>query len=349
MTGSRKLASVQIIQALSPIEKADRIEKARVMGWDVVVKKEEFSVGDKCIFFEVDSVLPEGVSWAKFLAPKKYRVKTTMLRGVLSQGLALPLRTVFSEKVSVSSGVFQEIEKDLEEGQDVTGLLRVTKYSPEVKYRQAEVVGGFPSYVPKTDEVRIQSALHLLDELKHPFHYTVKIDGCSATYHKLYGKFYVCSRSLELKDTDGSPYWEIARKYEIASWIRNGYAIQGEICGPKIQKNRLQLKELEFFIFDIFYVHENRYLTIMEMIDFVDAVNKEFGKQLKIAPLENTIGWGGPEEFDMSLDNFLELAKGYYSGTNNLREGIVVRSSKNDADGKRVSFKVLNNDFLLKE
>src|SRR5215475_800463 len=87
----RKLVSIQSIDALEPIAGADNIMQARVMGWTVVVKKGEFSVGDPCVFFEIDSVLPDGPAWSEFMRPRGFRVRTLKLRGVLSQGLALPV------------------------------------------------------------------------------------------------------------------------------------------------------------------------------------------------------------------------------------------------------------------
>jgi hypothetical protein len=60
-----------------------------------------------------------------------------------------------------------------------------------------------------------------------------------------------------------------------------------------------------------------------------------------------------PEKFDNSLDAWLERARGKYTGTQMDREGIVVRTiepiSSENMRGNRISFKVLNNDFLLKE
>jgi RNA ligase (TIGR02306 family) len=93
----RKLVSIQSIDALDPIAGADNIMQARVMGWTVVVKKGEFSVGDPCVFFEIDSVLPDGAAWSEFMRPRGFRVRTLKLRGVLSQGLALPVSIIEGE------------------------------------------------------------------------------------------------------------------------------------------------------------------------------------------------------------------------------------------------------------
>ena len=110
----RKLVSIQVVERVAPIEGADQIEQARVMGWTVVVKKGEFSPGDRCVFFEIDSVLPDGAPWAEFMRPRGFRVRTLKLRGVLSQGLALP--------VSILDGEVPE------PGEDVRDRLRVVKY-----------------------------------------------------------------------------------------------------------------------------------------------------------------------------------------------------------------------------
>ena len=101
----RKLASIQVIGNLEPIEGADRILKARIMGWDVVVAKGEFNIGDKCVFCEVAAILPDGVPWAEFMRPRKFRVKTVRLRGVLSQGLALPLSILPTPNVNIDDAV----------------------------------------------------------------------------------------------------------------------------------------------------------------------------------------------------------------------------------------------------
>jgi len=86
----RKLASIKTISELIPIEGKDRIELAIVDGWQIIVKKGEYKIGDKTIFVEIDSVLPEKAEF-EFLRSKKFRIKTMKLSGVLSQGICFPL------------------------------------------------------------------------------------------------------------------------------------------------------------------------------------------------------------------------------------------------------------------
>lgn len=86
----RKLATIEVIKDLRPIEGADAIEVATVRGWQVVVKKGEFSIGDLCVYCEIDSVLPPRPEFA-FLEKVKYRIRTIRLRGCISQGIIFPM------------------------------------------------------------------------------------------------------------------------------------------------------------------------------------------------------------------------------------------------------------------
>src|SRR6187402_3308439 len=166
----RKLVSIQVIEGIAPIEGADNIMQARVMGWTVVVKKGEFAPGDRCVFFEIDSVLPDGPAWSEFMRPRGFRVRTVKLRGVLSQGLALPVSILGGEVPAV--------------GIDIRDRLGVVKYEPVLPDAR-EVLGPFPGRVPKTDEIRLQSALGVLGEIAgRDFFVTTKCDGTSATYFR---------------------------------------------------------------------------------------------------------------------------------------------------------------------
>src|SRR5262249_25159025 len=125
----RKLVSIQVVESVAPIEGADQIEQARVMGWTVVVKKGEFRPGDRCVFFEIDSVLPDGAAWSEFMRPRGFRVRTLKLRGVLSQGLALPSDILGGDVP--------------EQGVDVRDRLGVTKFEPALPDAR-EVTAPFP-------------------------------------------------------------------------------------------------------------------------------------------------------------------------------------------------------------
>jgi len=331
-TVERKLVSIQVVESVAPIAGADQIEQARVMGWTVVVKKGEFSPGDACVFFEIDSVLPATAPWAEFMKPRGYRVRTLKLRGVLSQGLALP--------VSILDGDVPEV------GVDIRDRLGVTKY--EVVLPDArEIAGPFPALVPKTDEIRLQSALEVLDEIRgREFYVSTKLDGSSGTYFKAPGgEFFACSRNWALVKGPNA-VWRLAEKYDLAARLPEGMALQGEICGPGIQKNRLGLDELDVFFFSAYDARAGRFLDIEELSAFC----KEHG--LRTVPIEREVRGEEAATFDHHLDHWLEAAKGLYPGTKNRKEGIVVRpfvETFSKVLGGRLSFKVINNDFLLKD
>ncbi|HZI10589.1 MAG TPA: RNA ligase family protein [Myxococcus sp.] len=329
----RKLVSIQRVDHVEPIPGADNIVKARVMGWDVVVKRGEFAPGDACVFFEIDSLLPEGQPWAEFLRPRGFRVKTARLRGVLSQGLALP--------VSILPGAVPP------HGTDVRDELGVVKFEP-VPPDTREVAGPFPGQVPKTDEIRLQSALGVLDEFKgHEFYVATKLDGTSATFFRpLEGELVACSRNWALRPGP-NPVWRMAERYALATRLPPGFAVQGELCGPGIQKNRLGLTDLDLFIFSVHDTRTGRFLGHAELIAFC----AEHG--LRTVPVEHVVTGEAARTFDHGLEHYLKLAQGFYPGTRNRKEGIVVRPLTERPSptlgGGRLSFKVINNDFLLKD
>jgi RNA ligase (TIGR02306 family) len=347
----RKLATIQEIARLDPIPQKDRIELATVMGWTVIVKKGDFQVGDQCVFFEIDSLLPDkedekyNPAWA-FMEKTKWRVKTMKMAGCLSQGLVLP--------VSIIPGW-----TGLPTGEEVTDLLGVRKWMPpqaEEGFRatHANMRAPFPHWVPKTDEIRLQSALACLEELKgKPYYITVKLDGCSATYtgHPAYDGYHVCSRSRSIyqegvNDTEGDAvhniWWRMSEKYNLEQVVKHSgfrYAFQGEVCGPGVQGNRLQLDEPDLFIFDIWDVHKQQYVEYPFSWIMCESHN------LQTVPLLEE-----GDSFNYTLEELIEMAKGFYPN-GHPREGIVVRPKipfYSTTLKDRMSFKVVNNDFLLK-
>jgi len=332
----RKLVSIQRIDAIEPIDGADNIVKARVMGWDVVVKKGELAAGDLCVFFEIDSLLPDGAPWAEFMRPRGFRLKTARLRGVLSQGLALP--------TSILPGGAGEVPPV---GSDVRERLGVVKYDPPVPLG-SDVAGPYPARVPKTDEIRLQSALGVLDEIRgHDLAITTKIDGTSTTFHvDEDGAFTACSRNWALARADSAP-WRIAAQYQLETRIPRGFAVQGELCGPGIQKNRLGLPAVDWWVFDAYDTRAGRHLDHGELVAFCAE------RGLKTVPVEAIVDGDAARSFDHTLPAWLARAGGLYPGTKNRKEGIVVRPlvgrRSETLGGSRLSFKVLNNDFLLKD
>ena len=327
----RKLVSIQSIDALEPIAGADNIVQARVMGWNVVVKRDEFSVGDPCVFFEIDSVLPDGPAWSEFMRPRGFRVRTIKLRGVLSQGLALP--------VAILGGETPSREIDLRE------RLGVAKFEPVLPDAR-EIAGPFPARVPKTDEIRLQSALGVLDEMRgQEFYVTTKCDGMSATYVRTADGLIAASRNWALT-CGANLVWRLADRYQLADKIHPDFAVQGEICGPGIHKNRLGLDEVDLFVFNVYDLRAAAFLPFGELCAFCAE------RDLRTVPVERVVRGEEAAGFGHSLEGWLEAARGLYAGTKQRKEGIVVRplvERPSATLGGRLSFKVINNDFLLKD
>ena len=112
---SRKLASIQRIVSIEPIQGADKIELAIVLGWQCVVKKDEFKVGDLCVYIEIDSIVPADNPYFEFMKDRKYRVKTIRLRGIYSQGLVCPLNIMGLKTSKWDENRFQCVPQILEQ------------------------------------------------------------------------------------------------------------------------------------------------------------------------------------------------------------------------------------------
>jgi RNA ligase (TIGR02306 family) len=342
----RKLASIQTISSLSPIEGADRIEVAQVLGWQVVVKKGDFEVGENVIYLEVDSILPFK-DWSEFLKDKNkpekpIRLRTIRLRGQRSQGLVIPVTALLEhglEPLELAGDMFP-----YEIGDDITDIIGVKKYEAPVPANcGGTIVRGFPSIVPKTDELRIQSFPDLIDEFQgRRVFVTTKVDGSSGTFIMNDGQFDVCSRNWSLKEDETNIFWQMARKHFILDKLRilGDCAIQGEVAGPGIQGNKLQLPNIQLFVFNIFDIRKGEYLGYK---DFMDACTQVSLPTVPINCFQRTFNW--------TLDELLDMARGDYANTDGPREGIVIRPMDefySEVIGGRASFKVINNDFLEK-
>jgi len=334
----RKLVTIQTIENIESIEGKDRIVKATILGWNVVVAKDNnYKEGQKIIYAEYNSLLPDGPEWAEFMREKKFRIKTIKLGGCLSQGLVFP--------TSILPGA-EEMEIDT----DVTGLLGIKKYEQIFHEhnggaKQGKAKGNFPACVPKTDEIRLQAKKRLIEELKAAgsFYISIKLDGMSGTFCYDNDEFCACSRKFKKHDDDINVFWKMARKYNLPEVLKGtNLAAQGEMVGPGIQGNKLCLTEVDWRVFDLFDITNQKYCGYEEMVKFC----KDNG--LTTVPIENVIT--DTSSFDFSLEAWLKRAEGLYEGTKRNREGIVVRpliiTHSNILQG-RLSFKVINNQFLL--
>jgi RNA ligase (TIGR02306 family) len=331
----RKLATIQKISEVQPIEGADKIELASVLGWKVVIKKDEFKPGDLCVYCEVDSFLPIKPEF-EFLRKSSYkkmsdgtegfRLKTIKLRGQISQGLIIPLSSL-NEDIS-----------NFNIGDDITELLSIVKYEPPIPAQLAgEVKGAFPSFISKTDEERIQNLIEYLPAyINTPFYVTEKVDGTSVTIYFNNGEFGICSRNLELKENAENTYWKVVRELDIENKLRNygkNIALQGELLGEGIQKNIYKIRGQAIKFFDVFDIDKYQYYDYNSFIEIL----KNFGLET-VPVIDDSFSLPG------SVDEILLMANGksVLNPAAN-REGLVFRAIAE----KRFSFKAISNNFLL--
>ena len=337
----RTLASIDVIRELNPISGADNIEVAKIKGWNVVVKKGEFNIGDKVVYCEIDSILPERPEF-EFLKDRNYRIRTIKLRGQVSQGICFPL------------SILNSFETDnFEPGFDVTEILGVKKYEKPVPVSLRGRIRGPMSRlaVPKTDEMRVQNISDVLERQKgKTFYVTEKIDGTSMScYIDPETGLHVCSRNVDLAPDfkhkwNGNAYWTYANEYnieEILKQMGGTIAIQGELFGKGIQGSKYKISDIRYRVFNMWDMVNHCYLDIATMNDAVDTFG--LGNDFLVPYL-------GEIELDHTVDDLLQLADGTSTISDVPREGLVFRTLTEETDPTlgRLSFKAVSNKFLLK-
>ena len=343
----RKLASIQRIWKIEPIEGADRIELAHVLGWQCVVNKGQFQPMDIAVYFEIDSFLPirDEFEFMRSSSYKKtdimgegFRLRTMRFRGQISQGLLLPISQ------------FPEIPKNAEVGDDVTELLGVRKWEIEERATTGgTVIGTLPYDIPHTDETRVQEAPELIQAFAGLEYYiSTKMDGSSHSIGIDENGFHVTGHNYEYKDDGSSSFYKLVKAREYQAKMEDYMkaqglkmlTIQGELCAPGIQKNRLRLAKPEWYVFTI---RENgkrvglkRMLQICEALDITPVPIEEVDTDL-------------PSKYP-TVEALLSRADGEYPNGGK-KEGIVIRPTEPvfcPLISASLSMKVVSNKYLLK-
>ena len=355
----RKLASIKTVSDLAPIEGRDRIVLAMIDGWSVIVKRDEFKVGDKCVYVEIDSVLPEKEEF-EFLRKNNFRIKTMKMAGVISQGICFPLSILppkvggykLDEDVTAVIGV-KQYERTMDKDPQPRAtpkkkyprfLMRIPLFRKLVLPKKKQK--GFPSFISKTDETRIQNMPFVLRD-KRRWVATEKIDGQSGSFclvrHKSRVPFVkdrfeyiVCSRNLRLWSKDNSSYWSVSDRYQIEKTLKNmigdmdWIAIQGECIASNVQGNKYKVNAPDLYVFNLIYPDGR--------LDSMTAKKICNDNGLKFVPIVQT-GYVLPD----TIAEVLDYAHGQSAIGDTIREGIVFRSE----DGQH-SFKAVDPLFLLK-
>lgn len=338
----RKLVTIRTINSLSPIKGADKIEAAVVDGWEIVVGKAQFGVGENVVMVEVDSFLPIDERY-EFLrksclrtqdGKEGYRIRTVKLKGQISQGLIFPLSQ------------FPELALPENEGKTLDEILNVVKWEPPVPAHLAGLVkGNFPSFIKKTDQERIQNLPDYFDgRFKNQlFEVSVKMDGSSCSIYFNNGDFGVCSRNLDLKEDENNTFWKVANRLGLrGSMTKAGsnVALQGELVGEGIQSNHDKLKGQDLYVFDIWDIAKQRHMTSQERLTYLKLLNPN----IKHVPVITTL-----PVFDAypTMQELIASSGAGMTPNGNVREGLVFKSVEPSRNGDIISFKCINPSYLL--
>lgn len=328
---TRKLATIRQITELKTHPNADALDIAIVDGWQCVVKRGDFEVRQKIVYFEIDSWIPHDI--APFLSkgkePREYmgvkgqRLRTIKLRWVLSQGLILPLPIVLPNDFT----------------NDLSDFLNINKWEKPVNAQlQGLIKGNFPEFIPKTDQERIQNIFNTLTEEQRSDSYevTLKLDGSSCTFYHKDSKVGVCSRNLDLKlegnETNAfvKKFIELGIEEKLKQYGMN-IAIQGELWGVGINGNWEGISTVRFSVFDIYDIDNQTYLNCHERYHICDDLDLEHVPFVASVPT-----------IPKTIEGCLEKAK-IPSVYNKSAEGVVYKSETNP----NFSFKIINNEYLL--
>ncbi len=354
----RKLASIAIIATAEPIPEADRLDVVTLEGkaWRIVTGRNEFKQGERAVYFENDSALPADDKRFDFLHDRclriwrdmhgnvlkqVVRIRTVKFKGVISQGLVMPIR------------VFPELA-DCSVGDDVTTDLRVEHYDEiseqmrailDTSCQQGCKEGNFPSWIPKTDEERIQNLADWPEKLKGVlWEVTEKKDGASMTVFYTPSMrpdkpFGVCTHNFELKRDETNAWWEATVKYGLEEKLRNlgrEIALQGELVGPGMNGNRDLLPERAFRVFRIWDIANQCYVPSGERV----ALCEQLGiPHVPVIAAAMDVFSELPD-----VDAVLNFAEGVTENGHE-REGLVFKEA--DTSNPR-SFKAVSNRYLLK-
>lgn len=372
----RKLAHIEKIEWKRPIEGADRIELVGVLGWQCIAKKDEFQIGDLCVYIEIDSIVDKTNPDFAFLEKRNYKIKTMKMKGVLSQGIVFPLSILPKKEWSI--------------GLDVTSLLKITEIEDELPKQKPENAlnslkqrhkklyknkvfqwfmkfkwfrrialkllaphkkpKSFPDWIVKTDETRLQNMPFVLEQYKNvPMIVTEKLDGTSTSFglkreKKRKYDFAVCSRNVRQEDInqkcfyDDNVYHIIAQKYDIKSVLMK---ILTEYNATTVVLQGETIGEA---------IQKNKYG--LQGIDFYAFNLVIDGKRIDSSEATDIVHKFGIKWVPIlsasfillpTVDEMITYADGTSVIADTLREGLVIRDHENT-----ISFKCISNKFLLK-
>ena len=327
-----KLASIERIKSIVKHPNADSLSIVTVLGYQAIVKLDQYKVGDLVIFIQPDVVLPDA-PWATIYKAKSNRVKAIRLRQVWSMGIVESLAICPVDKMDGEG-------HDLYEGYEVSDILGITKYEPPLP-QDLNAKGHLPNGLNKTDEERYQNIIDL------PWgaivDVTLKIDGSSLTAYQKDGLNGVTTRAMDLKLDSVCNYTVIAKQIGLLDKLAAAclkyninLALRGEMYGKGIQAfkgNPHATKPLGFALFNVLNLDTLQYEGTNSPLYF-EKLGQELG--IETVPI-----------IEKSVPLTPELIKKYDEDLSEINgqpfEGVVIKLP----DGS--SFKVINKHYDSKK
>lgn len=364
----RKLVTVRVIDEVRKHPNADVLDLVKIGGWQCVSKLGTFKAGDRCVYVEIDSFVPTSHLAFAFLEKNAIkwngrvgaRIKTIRLRQEISQGLLVPI-SEFPELVGAN------LEP---ESEDLASLLGIEKWERALSPQLAGTArGNFPGFLHKTDQERVQNYWNGFGmrgqvdtvEYTHPetgelvtyerprkyvrdtlYEVTIKLDGSSMTVYRRDEDFGVCSRNLDLAETDANTFWQVARELNLRDRMNalgRNLALQGELIGPGIQGNNDKISAPGFYVFDVFDIDKHAMLNAHERADVLSTLYAAVS-----GPIIREVPCIEHRHFDFeTIEAALTYAEGASLNEGSRREGVVFKSVE-DPD---FSFKIISNAYLM--
>ncbi len=343
---TRPLAYIVAIDDLQPIAKADRIELARIGGWQSVVNKNQFAVGDHAVYIEIDTFLPPGVPAWQFLVDKQ--TNATLEDGTKGHVLrTVTLKNTLSQGFLVSMDHMPAHFATLPLYTDVTAELGLSKYTPPIPKELIGVARGrTPSCLPDADLVRVQNLrekFQVYQEDEDTWEVTEKLEGSTCIYAWLEDGLHACTTSVDFLENPTQPVWAMAHAMQLKEKLETVFgqagarrvALYGEWVGPGVEGNIYRLDTPQYFVFQVYEVDKGRWWDMDERQNVASTLG------IGHAPVIHE-AWTLSSE--VSAEQLLAMANGPSAlRPGQAREGLVF---KNRRDPRKV-FKVISNDYLL--
>jgi RNA ligase (TIGR02306 family) len=374
-SGSTYKVPLTSIVGIDPHPNADRLEIATVYGFQVIIKKDQYKVGDKVIYVPIDSILPQNLEDSLFppdakVKLSKHRVKQIRLRKIASQGMLIS-----PDDIKQVYGFTPDAVED-----DYKELLNITKYEPPAprfqsemgapggrktkamenpqfhKYNGLDNIKWFPTLFKDGELVAVQEKIHGTNARAAKLPYAantlwkkiklffLKLLGKSIGYEFCYG-----SNNVQLQERRGYTgfygediYGRVFQSIDAQSKIKDGETIFGEIYGSGIQKGYNYGCEEgvhKFVLFDVKVLNPDgtqRWLGPDEVIAY--AAERGFDMVPEL--------YRGP--FSMAKVKELTIGDSILAPTQKIREGAVVKAVEGYSDerGNNKALKVISEAYL---